>query len=640
MLKAQEMTKLRILCQKKDVKSIIDELYNAKALDIIEHSKDENLDIGSPLDNNSKISEGAIKARSLIYKLELDSMSDINLKGSDFKNALSYVDFISNLNENTVTLLDELKQINLDIKRFKQNIEKFELLKKLNVSSKLFKKSKFVKHFLGYVDDVNKLKLDLENKIKIDYEIFNYNSKGKNLVCIFVSKDKEWDMLNILKNHLFSEVKLDLNLIEENYSLDDLEFELSKKYEVKKNIEKKIQNLKKKHEKEILFSEKLLTISAKKNEAPLNFAETKNFSIISGWLPSKKLNTFRKTIEKITDNNVSIIELEIKEEDSPPILLNNPFFAKPYEFLLRLFSMPSYKEIDPALFMFITFPLFFGFMLGDMGYGVVTLILFLILMKKIPSAKPLLTIMIFCSISSIAFGALYGEVFGFEVTEFMGSNEEVVGDHGHHEAHGFFEWITTWPLHRNADNALNLIILTAIIGFFHVNFGLLLGFINVFKNHGFKHAIFEKGSWFLLQFAVLVIVLSSMNILVPQMLWFGLFLILVSAIMLFLGEGIQGLVELPSIFVHIGSYMRLMAIGLASVGLAVVVNQQTVPLFSMGIFGIIAAIILFTIGHTINIALGIIGPFLHSLRLHYVEYFTKFYKGGGKEFSPFGAEDQ
>ena len=152
-------------------------------------------------------------------------------------------------------------------------------------------------------------------------------------------------------------------------------------------------------------------------------------------------------------------------------------------------------------------------------------------------------------------------------------------------------------------------------------------------------AILEKCSWWLLQFAVLIIVFSAIEILVPVMLYVGIGLVIVTAVMLFFGEGIQGLIELPSIFVHIGSYMRLMAIGLASVGLAIVINEQSGILFSKGIFGILAGIIIFSIGHVINISLGIIGPFLHSLRLHYVEHFTKFYKGGGKEFSPFGADD-
>jgi V/A-type H+/Na+-transporting ATPase subunit I len=637
MLKAEEMTKLRVLCQKQNIKAVINELYRAKAIDIIEHTKNENLDIGNPLENNSEISDAAVKARSLIYKLKIEN--EVKVKESDFDNVLEDVKFIQKINEEVSKLNDELKVLKTSIKSYNEDLDKLEILKKLDVDINLLHESKIIKYFIGYIDDISGFKNDLKNKIKKDYELFSCINKSKNLVCIFVVKEKEWDLLNILKNHSFNELKINYELIEKKISIENLKSKLEIENSKKEHIEKKINDIKKKHSKDILKKEKVLTITAKKNEAPLNFAETKNFSIITGWVPSIKLKELKKNIETITKNNVSIETLEIKKEDSPPILLNNPLFAKPYEFLIRLFSMPSYKEIDPVLFMFITFPLFFGFMLGDMGYGVVTLILFLILMKKIPSAKPLLTIMIFCSISSIIFGGIYAEAFGFEVMEFFEDKEYIENDHGHHEPHGFLEWVTTWPLHRNADNALNLIILTAIIGFIHVNFGLLLGFINVFRNHGFKHALFEKGSWFLLQFAVLLIVLSAMNILIPEILWFGLFLILVSAIMLFLGEGIQGLVELPSIFVHIGSYMRLMAIGLASVGLAVVVNEQTMPMFGMGIIGIVVGILLFTIGHTINIALGIIGPFLHSLRLHYVEYFTKFYKGGGKEFTPFGAED-
>jgi V/A-type H+-transporting ATPase subunit I len=133
-----------------------------------------------------------------------------------------------------------------------------------------------------------------------------------------------------------------------------------------------------------------------------------------------------------------------------------------------------------------------------------------------------------------------------------------------------------------------------------------------------------------------LLILTYANIL-PISKWVGLLVLLLSVIMIYGGEGVQGLVELPAIFTNILSYMRLGAVGLASVGLAVVINEELVmPFFAKGGFFILAGILIMVIGHTINIGLGIIGPFLHSIRLHYVEFFTRFYKGGGKEYSPFG----
>jgi len=108
--------------------------------------------------------------------------------------------------------------------------------------------------------------------------------------------------------------------------------------------------------------------------------------------------------------------------------------------------------------------------------------------------------------------------------------------------------------------------------------------------------------------------------------------------MIYKGEGAKGLIEIPALFSHMLSYARLMAVGLASVILAAVINDLAGEMFAAGIAGIIGGVLLLAVGHSVNIGLGLISPFLHSLRLHYVEFFTKFYHGGGIRYIPFGAE--
>jgi V/A-type H+/Na+-transporting ATPase subunit I len=658
MLKAEDMIKVRIYSPKNRLKSVIEVMYNAKAVDVIQHQKNEDMDIGSPLVGSTELSAAIVKSRSLIYQLEINSEQPI--KNEKLKYPKTKIREIDNLHSEISGVTKRIKEVDSRLNILNSNSEKLKAIKNLKISSENLGESNIIKHFIGYVSDSDEFKKDIKKTIKKNYEISTTKYNEKNLVCLFIENHNENKVLNIIRNHNFNEIKISNEFIGKKNITEKIDKEIRTLNKEKSVLINKIKRTKKTNEKDLLHTEKALSVLSKKSESPLMFAQTKNISIISGWIPLKNKKELFKSLEKTTKNNIHIEELEIKKEDAVPIKLNNPNAVKPYEFLLQLFSMPSYKELDPSIFMFITFPLFFGFMLGDVGYGVITLLLFLFLKMKMPNAKALLNIMIFCSISAIIFGGIYGEVFGFEVSELMHPEEPVgievtelhaeeVDLHGgettahdggeeHHEV-GFTEWITTWPLHRSASNAINLIILSIIIGFIHVNLGLVFGFINVYKNHGLKMAILEKCSWWLLQFAVLIIVFSAIEILVPVMLYVGIGLVIVTAVMLFFGEGIQGLIELPSIFVHIGSYMRLMAIGLASVGLAIVINEQSGILFSKGIFGILAGIIIFSIGHVINISLGIIGPFLHSLRLHYVEHFTKFYKGGGKEFSPFGADD-
>jgi len=181
---------------------------------------------------------------------------------------------------------------------------------------------------------------------------------------------------------------------------------------------------------------------------------------------------------------------------------------------------------------------------------------------------------------------------------------------------------------------------TAIaIGLIHVNWGLIAGFVNINKEHGLKHAIFEKGSWFVLEAGAAMLALSYFNIikLTPLIGW--LFLA-GSLIMLYKGEGVKGIIELPTIFTNTLSYLRLMAIGLSSVSIAVVVNKTAEGFFHEGGLLILAGILILLTGHVLNIILGLFGSFLHSLRLHYVEFFSKFFQGGAEKYRPFGAKGE
>jgi len=641
MLKAEPMVKLRIMCQNTKLKSVIGELHKAKALDIIEHKKDEALDIGSPLKGTEELSEIVIKIRSILYQFGLKP--DKKVSPTKIEYIKTKIRQINNLHGEVSDITKSLKETNAVIKSLSDKLEKQHIIKKIGIDTELYKETEHIKYYLGAIDDIKSLKNDLKTLQSVSHELSYTFVDGKTMIALFFDKSKENDILEVLRAHSFVEFGLSEDVLAAK--LPELSKRLSSEHKKKKVLDKKLAQLKKQHETDVLATERALSIFVEKSEAPLMFGQTANISIISCWVPEQNKTNLVRILNKITKQNINIEELEIKREEGVPVKLNNPNAVKPYEFLLRLFSMPSYGEIDPSIFMFITFPLFFGFMLGDIGYGIVTLIFFLILKQKMPDAKALLNIMIFCSISSILFGVAFGEVFGFELTELGAGHGKIATDMEHSNTivdHGteHVKEHSAYPLlHRNSDkeNVDKLIIISLIIEFLHVNFGLLLGFINVFQQHGFLHALYEKASWFILQIGVAFIVLSAMDIFPQQMLWVGFGIIVLVGFMLFKGEGIQGLIELPSIFVHIGSYLRLMAIGLASVALAVVINEQTRALFSQGIVGIIGGIIIFTIGHIINITLGIIGPFLHSLRLHYVEHFTKFYKGGGKEFSPFGA---
>jgi V/A-type H+/Na+-transporting ATPase subunit I len=625
-MKAEEMVKLRIFCARTALKEVINELHTLNAIDIIEHKSIEGLDIGTPLSESTIFSEAVLSIRRTLYQLEIEPDPDLSAEIiEDLEKEQKFIEKIDNL---TNELYDRKKEIENLIKILTEEYTKLRSLNNLGLNLDYLKDTKTLSFYIGYVQDGKIIRKELKEKIGEEFELVSSLHEDKEMLALYVPKEKDTTCFEILRKNGFIEFKLPQRLDKD--ALEKTENKIVSLKKEEKQIEKKILKIKKEEGFRLQKLERSFSILSQKADAPLLFGETKNIAIITGWIPEKKRRLVLRRINDITGNSVFIEKLAIHKDDEVPIKLGNYKLVKPYEFLLRMFSMPSYKELDPSIFMFITFPLFFGFMLGDIGYGLTTLFLFTFLKTKIPKAKDLLNIMIYCSISSIIFGFIYGEFYGFELSHWHWvenlANTYLSPLHLHYPF-----------IHRSAHTALELIKLSLIIGAIHVNIGLILGFINVWKAHGLKHAIFEKVSWFVLEIGVAIIALSSMG-LIPLKMWDGIIIVIIAAVMLFLGEGVQGLVELPSIFIHMGSYLRLMAIGLASVGLAVVINEQAAPLFQQGISGIIGGILIFTLGHIINIALGIIGPFLHSLRLHYVEYFTKFYKGGGKEYCPFGSE--
>jgi V/A-type H+-transporting ATPase subunit I len=208
-----------------------------------------------------------------------------------------------------------------------------------------------------------------------------------------------------------------------------------------------------------------------------------------------------------------------------------------------------------------------------------------------------------------------------------------------HEGH--FEGLSTYVF-----GIKDLLVLTCIIGVVHMTLGYLLGMRNEAVQHGLKTAILHKGCWLLLLLGGVAMVwyvfplmmagtIGAISVTDPLFIA-GAAMLVFGLILLLMGEGPIGILEIPGLMSNTLSYTRLLAVGLSSVGIAFAINTIVGMLAEAGAIGVVGAIVVFIIGHTVNLALGIIAPGLHALRLHYVEFFQKFYKGGGRIYDPFG----
>jgi len=616
MLNPEEMSKITIAGPDSHIKGVISKLHELKVMHIVDHKKNE-FDIGAPLENANRISDLIVRIKSIISYLN-------KFAGKERKKADAAKLNFSQLDKDSLKLETEinskteiLKEIEGKINNLSGMLQTLEKIESLGISLSSFADYESIGYSLGYLAKTEGLEESLK-KLTASFEMKISEYKGKKIIALFITKDKLQEAEAVLKKFGFSAI--------DTTPLKAMEGDVSSRISIVSKKISSLENGKKQALKELKmladkwldilgYNQIILDAELEKAEAPLRFAKTSDAFVIKGWVPKRQLDNVIKILEKTTSKKIYIKTEKIEEHDNVPIELKNYAAAKPFEFFMRLYTLPRFNEIDPTFLIFLGFPLLFGFMLGDIGYGLTTLAIAWMLKKKMPKAAGFLNIIMWASAATILFGALFGEFFGFE---------ELFGVELPH-------------ILSRAHQIQELLILAVIVGVLHINLGIIVGFINIKHEHGLLAAIYEKGSWILLQLSVAVLALSYIKLLLVPV-WAGYIGILASVVMLYKGEGIKGLVELPGIFSNMLSYARLMAIGLASVELALVINSFAEEFFKEGGFMIIAAVLLLVVGHAVNIGIGILGSFLHSLRLQYVEFFTKFFKGGGQEFKPFGVK--
>ena len=375
--------------------------------------------------------------------------------------------------------------------------------------------------------------------------------------------------------------------------------------------------------------------------------QTRNTFVISGYIAKKNA---AKLAEKLDREYSLSVEIEdLPEEEEAPVLLENGKATRSVEGVLESFGLPAKGEVDPTKIMFVFYVFLFGLMLSDAAYGLIIFVACAVLLKKYPRmsdgmAKSLRMFM-YCGISTLVWGILFGGYFGDVVNVvsrvFFG-----------HEVGIPALWFV--PL----NDPMKLLIFSMLFGLIHLFTGLAIKGYMCLRDKRYMDFFCDVVLWFAFLIGLILMLLpsslfysiSQMHIVFPAALeTFSKVLAIAGAVGLLLMSGRSS--KNPALRIALGaydlynitgwlsdvlSYSRLFALGLATGVIASVVNQMG-SMAGKGVFGAIVFIIVFIIGHIFNIAINLLGAYVHTNRLQYVEFFGKFYEGGGRAFNPFKA---
>lgn len=509
-----------------------------------------------------------------------------------------------------------------------------------------FAGTKTTKGFIGTIPkdmDLEEIYEKLAAFMPLSVEII---SKSKEQTCIFVlcKKDKADFVSEELRTIGFSYPNSSVD-IETKVQLMNLKDRIHKTELEIGNLEKEIASYESIRN-ELKFLHDYEVMRADKYEAISHLLHTKKVFILNGYIPKAEADEIARSLYQRYDAAVEISDP--KDNEDVPVLLKNNAFSSPLEGTVASFSPPGKGDIDPTFIMSLFYYLLFGLMLSDAGYGAIMaigcgigLIKFRTTMEE--SMKKTLRMFLFCGISTVFWGILFGSYFGDLV--------DVVSE-------SFFgHKISIPPLwFFPVDEPMRMLIFSMFLGIIHILTGLVVKLYIAMKNKDYKTVVYDVVFWFLLLISSIIILLSTQMVKDISNLDLGIsdtvisvcsIIALICAVGIVLTNGresknpfkrfLKGAYALYGISGYLSdvlSYSRLLALGLATGIICNVINKMA-GMASGGAIGVIFFIIIVVLGHTLNIGINALGAYVHTNRLQYVEFFGKFYEGGGRLFNAF-----
>lgn len=531
-----------------------------------------------------------------------------------------------NIYENLRNKEDRLNSINNEISKLNSDIDILIPWKSLDASLGELEGMKWVSSFLGTIPRnlKEKFREELESSINESY-LENIGEISEDLnILLLVYKDKLSEVEDLLRKYGFAKANLTYKNSPKEI-INSCEDRINSLKKEKFNIIDEIKSQGNKLE-DLKIVYEYIGNEIEKSKASSHFLNTENIFVINGWIPEENKDELEKIIKSTTSDYYIDFYVPKEEDDVPIMLQNNPLVA-PFESITSMYSLPRYNEIDPTPLLMPFYIIFFGMMLSDAGYGFLMLIATVLALKFIPldeDSRKFVKLFFYLSLPTIFWGIMYGSYFT-----------------------GAIDIAPVWM--KPEENA-NFILLVSIgFGLVHIFIGLGIKAYLLIREKKYLDAFYDVGLWYITLVTVIVYLgasFANLNIsvgvlnIVKYLMFAGMIGIVLTSgrenknMGARLGAGLYGLYGITSYIGDFVSYSRLMALGLATGFIGGALNL-IISFLGTGVKAWIFGPLIFIFGHVFNLLINVLGAYVHTSRLQYVEYFGKFYEGGGKAFNPF-----
>ena len=526
----------------------------------------------------------------------------------------------------------QYSQIKSEISKKYMRYDEIDLWERLDVNPKELKNLKKVNTFLGtvpiklkgtFIDGISELDKTYYEELKIVKDEVYY------LVISSIDENEKEKLTEVFRNSSFTVENLDIDAVPQDYK-NGLQKEISELKKEKRRLKAQIKTYSEdltdlQAVYEYMQNKKLRIVESEK------LAQTENTILIKGWIPTEKVSEFEKVIKDEAGDNYYLTFTDADRDDATvPIKLKNGKVASTFENLTGMYAYPRYNEIDPTPLFTPFYILFFGMMGADVGYGLVLLLATMFVLKVVNLSSQMrksIKFFFYLSFSVIFWGLLYGSYFGATIPGM-------------------------WRLVDPASQYNDLLIGSILFGVVHIFVGLAIKAYMLIRDGKSLEAVYDVLFWYMaLIGGMLFLIFKLMNlsaVVANVSMWVmiaGMAGIVLTGGREAKGVGAKlggGLYSLYGISSYVGdfvSYSRLMALGLSGGFIASAINMIA-GMISGSWVGMIFIPVILLGGHLFNMFLSFLGAYVHTSRLMYVEYFGKFYEGGGKPFKDFRTENK